>query len=201
MAKVKYTKNALREQRDALARFRRFLPTLKLKKEQLQGEVRRLALELQEKREALRLLEDEISAWLGVVMDEFPLARYAEVAALETRLHNVVGVSIPVLQEVRFARSAPDPYASPAWADDAVEALQARVRMRIEVDFLSRQRDRLADELRTTTQRVNLFEKVKIPETLDNIRRIRIFLGDQQTAAVARAKLTKSKSAEQWRSA
>jgi V/A-type H+-transporting ATPase subunit D len=42
---------------------------------------------------------------------------------------------------------------------------------------------------------VNLFEKVKIPEARDNIRRIRIFLGDQQTAAVARAKLAKAKFA------
>ena len=44
-----------------------------------------------------------------------------------------------------------------------------------------------------TMQRVNRFEKVKIPDTLENIRRIRIALGDQMTAGVARAKIAKAK--------
>jgi V/A-type H+-transporting ATPase subunit D len=47
--------------------------------------------------------------------------------------------------------------------------------------------------LRTTTQRVNLFEKKLIPELRENIRRIKIFLGDDETAAVGRAKLAKGK--------
>jgi V/A-type H+-transporting ATPase subunit D len=59
---------------------------------------------------------------------------------------------------------------------------------------LQRQRQLLAEELRLTSQRVNLFEKVMIPRTLDNIRVIRIALGDAQTAAVARAKLAKNKT-------
>jgi V/A-type H+-transporting ATPase subunit D len=42
-------------------------------------------------------------------------------------------------------------------------------------------------------QRVNLFEKIKIPEAVENARRIQVFLGDQQTAAVVRGKLSKLK--------
>ena len=67
-------------------------------------------------------------------------------------------------------------------------------RLRAEMHVLERQRDLLGEELRLTSQRVNLFEKVMIPRTLDNIRVIRIALGDAQTAAVARAKLAKSKT-------
>ena len=52
----------------------------------------------------------------------------------------------------------------------------------------------LSKELRTTSQRVNLFEKVKIPEAKENIRVINIFLGDQQTSGVARSKLAKGKA-------
>jgi len=51
----------------------------------------------------------------------------------------------------------------------------------------------LAHELRVTTQRVNLFEKVKIPEALGSIKRIGIYLGDQQTAQVVRGKISKRK--------
>ncbi len=40
---------------------------------------------------------------------------------------------------------------------------------------------------------MNLFEKVKIPETAENIKRIRIYLGDQQTAQVVRGKISKRK--------
>ena len=60
--------------------------------------------------------------------------------------------------------------------------------LRIQVELLGK-------ELRTTSQRVNLFEKVKIPETKENIRRIGIYIGDQQTAAVVRGKIAKKKLA------
>ena len=58
---------------------------------------------------------------------------------------------------------------------------------------LETQVDLLSKELKTTSQRVNLFEKVKIPEAKENIKRIAIYLGDQQTAAVVRGKIAKNK--------
>jgi len=60
------------------------------------------------------------------------------------------------------------------------------------VRILERQQRLFSEELRITTQRVNLFEKVKIPETRENIRSIRIYLGDEQTAAVVRGKIAKA---------
>jgi V/A-type H+-transporting ATPase subunit D len=67
-------------------------------------------------------------------------------------------------------------------------------RIRAEIAVLDEQHSLIAEELRTTSQRVNLFEKVKIPECRENIRFIRIFLGDEQTAGVARAKFAKSRT-------
>ena len=64
----------------------------------------------------------------------------------------------------------------------------------MEHEILAEQERLIAEELRTTSQRVNLFEKVKIPECKENIRVIKIFLGDEQTAAVARGKLAKKRS-------
>ena len=54
----------------------------------------------------------------------------------------------------------------------------------------------LSEELRSTSQKVNLFEKVKIPECRENIRQIRIYITDQETAAVARSKIAKKKAVE-----
>ena len=61
---------------------------------------------------------------------------------------------------------------------------------------LEEQRRRIAEELRTTSQRVNLFEKVKIPACMENIRVIKIAIGDEQTAAVTRGKIAKSRAPE-----
>ncbi len=77
--------------------------------------------------------------------------------------------------------------------DAAVERMKKILLVDLEDDVLAGQAGRLAAELRTTSQRVNLFEKVKIPETLENIRIIRISLGDQQIAQVVRGKIAQRK--------
>jgi V/A-type H+-transporting ATPase subunit D len=43
------------------------------------------------------------------------------------------------------------------------------------------------------TQRINLFEKVLIPEAKENLRKIGIFLSDTERTAVCRSKLAKAK--------
>jgi hypothetical protein len=117
--------------------------------------------------------------------------RYLKLESVHTDEGNIAGVAIPVLEEVSFDRKAPDLFETPAWLDDGIEMLEQLIRFRAERLVKEEQRLRLREELRTTNQRVNLFEKVKIPECKEHIRVIRIFLGDQQTAAVARAKIAK----------
>ena len=63
----------------------------------------------------------------------------------------------------------------------------------LEAEVLDEQVRLLSKELRATTQRVNLFEKVKIPETKANIKKITVYLGDEQVAAVVRSKISKKK--------
>ena len=94
-------------------------------------------------------------------------------------------------------RSKPDLFDTPPWVDEGLRVLEDLIRLRAKRLFLEEQRRRVAEELRTTSQRVNLFEKVKIPETRENIRVIRIFLGDLQAAEVARAKIAKKKTGHQ----
>jgi V/A-type H+-transporting ATPase subunit D len=81
---------------------------------------------------------------------------------------------------------------TPAWLDKAVEAMKKVLLLDLEAQIVEEQRKRLDKELRTTTQRVNLFEKIKIPETRGNIKKIQVYLGDQQTASVVRGKIAKS---------
>lgn len=194
MAKIKHTKNELKAQRDALRRFERYLPTLLLKKQQLQTEIRTLDQKLSAKIGEDEALQRELSSWIRLFSEPFDFSSCLTVTNIRIGEGNIAGVNIPVLEAVDFGRQVPDLFESPLWVDDALAVLEKMTRLRVERAVMEKQFRLLKEELRTTTQRVNLFEKVKIPECREHIRVIRIFLGDQQTAAVARAKIAKGKA-------
>ncbi len=201
MAKIKLTKNELKKQRDALKTFLRYLPTLQMKKQQLQMEVRGVEARRRDLRASRESLDREFRAWIGV-FGEAPAFLGAEgrpflsVAGVYTGRGNVAGVSIPVFEGADFAVADYDLFTAPLWVDAAIGELKIMLLLDLEDDVLAEQVGLLAAELRTTSQRVNLFEKVKIPETLENIRKIRIYLGDQQVAQVVRGKIAKRKVVE-----
>ena len=195
MAKIKHTKNELKAQRDALKRFTRYLPTLQLKKQQLQLEVRQLEARVEAKRAEEKQRRDELASWVKLFAEPVDWEKYLRIEEVRRGHNNIAGVNIPTLEALAFARVAPDGFSTPAWFDDGLSMLEALVRLRVERLVLEEQAQLLAAELQTTNQRVNLFEKVKIPAAEENIRVIRIFLGDQMTAEVARSKIAKGKSA------
>lgn len=201
MSHVRASKQELKRQRDTLARFERYLPTLQLKKRQLQMEVRRVEAEERTALEALDQATAALEPWIALFADELPIPDHLAIEALELGHLNIAGIDVPVLEGVRFTLTAPDLQATPAFFDDAVRAVETLLELRLRVRVLARQRELLADELRVTSQRVNLFEKVKIPEAQRAIRTIRIALGDLQAAEVVRAKIAKGKSTEQERAA
>ena len=193
MANVKLTKNELKKQRDALKRFQRYLPTLNLKKQQLQMVIRQVEAKEREKRREQEFVQENIRSWIAVFGEEFPLADLVSIEKVETDTGNIAGVDIPIFKDISFHAVEYDLFSTPLWIDTAVERLKAIIALDEEVKILQRQVELLSQELRTTSQRVNLFEKVKIPETKENIRVIGIYLGDQQTAAVVRGKIAKNK--------
>ena len=139
-------------------------------------------------------VDAETAPWIGLFSEDVGVVDGLSVTEIRTSTGNVAGVSIPVLDGVAFAVEQPSLLETPSWIDDGRERVQRFVQLDVELEILQRQRELLEDELRRTSQRVNLFEKIKIPESRDAIRVIRIFLGDEQTAAVARAKIAKGKS-------
>lgn len=194
MARVKATKTELKAQRDGLRRYQRYLPTLLLKKQQLQAEIRQVEARLLDLVAKETQLETDAATWVDLFADDVDFTTWLRVDRLVTDAGNVAGLTVPVLREVRFARTPPDLRGTPSWYDDALALLEDLLRVRLERRILDEQRRLLADELRTTNQRVNLFERVKIPECKDAIRRIRIALGDVQTLEVARGKIAKVKA-------
>ena len=198
MAKLKFTKTEQKNQQDQLKQFRRFLPTLQLKKQQLQAEVRQSIEALEANLAAQKTLEKELASCIAFFGNseaaEF-IASKVIVKEVISGTANIAGINIPTFDHVEFEDTRWDLFETNWYVDDAINALKSAVSLREAYRIIEEQHRLLSEELRTTGQRVNLFEKVKIPECKENIRKIRIMLGDMDTAAVARSKIAKSKGA------
>lgn len=194
MAKIKLTKNELKTQKDALKMFQRYLPTLQLKKQQLQTEIRSIDAEARKVREQRARLEKEFEEWIAVFgeRDAFKPGMVS-VRDIKKGWGNIAGVKIPIYEGADFSRGDYDLYETPLWIDMAADRMEKALSLDLEAEVLDEQVRLLSRELRVTTQRVNLFEKVKIPETKGNIKKISVFLGDEQVAAVVRSKISKKK--------
>jgi len=193
MAKIKLTKNEQKKQKDSLKRYKRYLPTLMLKKQQLQLVIRQVENLLKEKKEERDKFQNEIYSWVDVFGEKVDFDSLIKIKSLEIENGNIAGVDIPLFKGISFNLPEYDLFGKPLWVDAAVENVSKLLAFDEEVKILEKQIELLGAELRITTQRVNLFEKVKIPETRENIRKIQIYLGDQQTASVVRGKMAKNK--------
>ena len=189
---IKLTKNELKTQKDALKRYTRYLPTLTLKKQQLRSEIRDIEIRAKELRKAREKLEKEFSSWIAVFGETgFFKPEMVVVSNIKKGFTNIAGVTIPVYEGADFARGDYDLYLTPLWIDLAADRMEKALAYDLEAEVLEEQIRLLSRELRVTTQRVNLFEKVKIPETKAHIKKITVYLGDQQVAAVVRGKISK----------
>ena len=196
---VKLTKNEQKKQKDQLKQFQRYLPTLQLKQQQLQSVIREAENEIVSlKKEQQRAIES-LSGWVAVYggNTSFPadksIGNLVKIERIEKDTENIAGVAVPVFRRLVFQDLRYDLRYYPLWVDKALVALRDIAKYDALVKTLQERIDLLQKELRTTVQRVNLFEKVKIPEAKENIRVISIYLQDQQTAAVVRGKIAKRK--------
>ncbi|MFH1622751.1 MAG: V-type ATP synthase subunit D [Candidatus Omnitrophota bacterium] len=197
MAKIKLTKGELKRQRDALKQYERYLPTLQLKKQQLQIEIiHQLAILEERKREE----ESKINAakdWIGLLTaSDINISKWIIPKKTIVDTKNVAGIDLPIFNNVEFDLIDYDLFITPLWVDYAIEALRAIVYVRRGIHILEEGIKILREELHITTQRVNLFEKIKIPQAKETIRIIKIYLGDQMANAVGRSKMAKRKIEE-----
>jgi len=196
---VKLTKNEQKKQKDQLKQFQRYLPTLQLKKQQLQVVIRQIETKIEQVKKQQAELASTLDNWIAVYNENqsFPKGKRLEdliqVDFVKKSVGNIAGVAIPVFDDIKFKKIEYSLEAYPLWVDAAVVVLRDLARFDAIISTLTRQVNLLSRELRTTSQRVNLFEKVKIPEARENIKRIGIYLGDQQTTAVVRGKIAKNK--------
>jgi len=197
MAKIKLTKGELKKQRDSLKQFRRYLPTLQLKKQQLQMKILEARTTLNQKLSVFYKKEEFIGEWVNLLGDsQVDLKEWITPRQILVDTINIAGANVPVFNNIHFDQAQYDLYSTPFWIDTGISELRLLVTYLAEINVIKKQIETLEYELRITTQRVNLFEKVKIPECLNNVRVIRIYLGDQQANAVGISKVAKKKIVE-----
>jgi V/A-type H+/Na+-transporting ATPase subunit D len=195
VAEVKLTKNELRNQQTHLAQLEKYLPTLQLKKAMLQAEVQVVRQEIQklehEQGEKRKQVES-FSSLLATKTTIDPL-QAVRIKTLHKRYENIAGVEVPYYEGLDFEEFTYSLFETPPWVDAAIVELRALTELREHIKVTEEQRQALEKEWREVSIRVNLFEKILIPRAVENIRKIKVFLGDQQLAAVSRAKVAKTK--------
>ena len=194
--KVKLTQSELKRQRDALRQYERYLPTLQLKKQLMQLEIVHQGGALREREASLSAKKEAAAEWSGLLVEVPGIRQWLIPAKVITGKKNVAGIDLPVFERVDFEPAEYDLFLAPLWQDRGLEAFREMVSLREEMRVIGEGISILRHELRITTQRVNLFEKVKIPGTKEAIRLIRIAIGDQMTSAIGRSKIAKKKIEE-----
>ena len=152
MAKIKLTKNELKVQKDSLKMFKRYLPTLMLKKQQLQTEIRTIDAKAKEVRQARVELEKEFDAWIAVFGEQEAFTKdMVTVKNIKKGTGNIAGVTIPIYEGADFSRGDYDLYETPLWVDMAADRMEKALSLDLEAEVLDEQVRLLSQELRTTT--------------------------------------------------
>lgn len=196
MAKVSLSKSSLSHQTQQLKSYQQFLPSLDLKRKQLMGERVRAQAEQRKLAARLAAARQRVAESLPMLgNEELDLTGLVRVERVELGRENVMGTWLPTLAELAIATRPYGYISKPHWLEPLIDALTESARLRVEAMVAERRVALLEAAVRTVTQRVNLFDKVLIPQTRANIKRIRIALSDAERAAVVRSKIAKKKRA------
>ena len=165
---IKLTKNELKKQKDNLKQFQRYLPTLQLKKQQLQTVIMGIRAEL-ERKEAERIqMIGDLDDWVAVFAEnelfeeKKRLDQLVQPDRVIVKDDNIAGVTIPAFEELTFKDINYDVDDYPLWVDTAVFKLREIARLDALVSTLRKQTELLEKELRTTSQRVSTISRAAV---------------------------------------
>ncbi len=194
MAKLALNKSALSKEKQRKVSYGRYLPSLEMKQKQL-------LLERKKAEQALALCRSDISSVEATIYQQLPMLAVENikmdglvvVESFNLEEENLLGTKVPYLESIVFKRAEYGYLARPHWFDELALVLEKVMRLKMEEQVLNIRLARLKTAARTITQRVNLFSKVLIPQAENNIKKIGLFLADQERAGVVRSKLAKQK--------
>lgn len=198
MATLSLNKSSLQQQRGKLGLFERFLPSLDLKRQQLTAEYKKSMQVLAEAEQGAGKASRSLTGLLPILGSAtMKLSGLVRIRRIDIGEEDVLGVRLPALKSVEFVTADYSLLATPFWVDDLVTCLKEVATFRIRLHVYRERAARMHSAVRRITQRVNLFDKVLIPNAKRDIARIQIFLSDVGRAAVVTSKIAKGKRARQ----
>lgn len=201
MAQVTLSKSQLAKEKDNLSSYRRYLPALDLKRQQLMAERNKALVARARYAHDMQKAIEEAGAALPMLADRrVALDGLVKLKSARIGQQNVAGVRLPVVEDIALEVAPYGFMTRPHWVDAVVARLAAAIRLKVESQVAEQRAAILEKAAMRISQRANLLEKILIPEAQKNIRRILVFLGDTERAAVVAAKLSKSKRIAEGRS-
>lgn len=192
MARLSLNKASLHKESAKLKRYRQYLPSLDLKRRQLLAERAKGLTRLNDTERQIEQCRQQVGDTLPMLScRDIDLNDLVKVSSVEIGEENIVGIHVPVLKRVEIATKTYSPYLKPHWVDVLVGQLKLMLELKLRQQVDKRRLTILDAAVKKVTQKVNLFDKVLIPKTERNIRKIRIYLSDAERADVVRAKMTK----------
>lgn len=196
MPRLTFSKASLQKQSANLKRYRQYLPSLDLKRQQLIAERAKATTKLAELEQTIQSHLQFVNRNLPMLSATIPdLTGLVKVEQVDIGSENIVGITLPVLNNLQIKVKEYSTYCRPHWVDPVVAQLTLMLELKLQQRIYAKRVSVLEKAVKKVSQRVNLFDKVLIPRSQQNIRKIRIFLSDVERAGVVRAKLTKQKKA------
>lgn len=196
MSKLALNKSTLNHENQRLKSFRQFVPALDLKRKQILAARMTSRRALTEFEQQMQQVDTEVARQLPMLSgSQLDLGSLVQLRHVHQRTDNLVGIELPVVEQIEIDSRQYSRLALPPWVDILAARLQQMLELKVRHQVEQVRLERLEAALQKTTQRLNLFDKVLIPRTEANIRRIRIALSDAERAGVVRAKIAKNKRA------
>ena len=188
--RFQYNKTSLQQQEKALKMRLRTLPTIKSKESALRQQVKQTKREVEELEAKL---ERELQGYQGMVSlwAEFDPSLIT-VDRVDLSMRKVAGVMLPVLGEIHYEVRPFSIFNAPSWFAEGIELLKTLATTGIQAEFLRLKMEYLEHARKKTTQKVNLFEKVRIPGYQDAIRKIKRFIEDEESLSKASQKIMRT---------
>ncbi len=192
--KFQYNKTTIQELKKQLSIRYKALPILKNKETALR-------LEVKQRQKLIQGATQEYDRLIEKVMGhpdfwaELPKVLFIEKPEEAHEL--IIGVKVPKIQEVNFRVADFSWWNYPAWVPAGIELLKEAKRLDFRIELLSKQLALLDNARKKTTQKVNLYEKVQIPEMEQATIKIKRFLEDKENISKAGQKIMKKRKMQE----
>lgn len=189
--KFQYNKTALQNLRRQLSIREKALPTLKSKEAALRLEVRKITAEIDLLKEEYALLVKENQNYNGFWI-EFP--QIVRIKKINSELKNIAGVKVSILSNIDFDIENVSLFNMPSWIRLAISMFERLMTIQVKIEMTQARLNALAYARKKTTQKVNLYEKVQIPEYKQAIIKIKRYMEDEDNLSKSSQKIVKERN-------